>query len=176
MQIRFDGTLGFPGGIVDKGETPEVAVNREMCEELGCSPDSCIILEKDHVMSQVSYKTQFCLHFYAKQISLATLQQMERSAIICSDYGSEVCVNVQETFELLNTVFSVLYGHYDNNCNVGTRIYIPKPEGLQSEGVAHTYIRQIPSAHVIKLDWFCGYPSCSHTNFDPILCRTFEVL
>ena len=98
MQIRFDGTLGFPGGVVDKGETPEVAVNREMCEELGCSPDSCVILETDHVMSQVSYKTRFCLHFYAKQITLATLQQMERSAIVCSDYGSEVYMIVQVIF------------------------------------------------------------------------------
>ena len=78
MQVRFDGTLGFPGAIVDGG-TPEVAVNREICEELGCSPDSCVILESDHVMSQVSHKTQFCLHFYAKQISLATLEQMEKS-------------------------------------------------------------------------------------------------
>ena len=95
MQVRFDGTLGFPGGYVDKGETPEGAVNREMCEELGCSPDVCIILETDHVMSQVSYQTQFCLHFYAKEITLATLQQMEKSAIVCSDYGSEVYVNIQ---------------------------------------------------------------------------------
>ena len=92
MQVRFDGTLGFPGGIVDEGETPEVAVNREMCEELGCSPDSCVILESDHVMSQVSHKTQFCLHLYAKQISLTTLEEMERSTIVCSDYGSEVCM------------------------------------------------------------------------------------
>ena len=95
MQVRFDGTLGFPGGIVDEGETPEVAVNREMCEELGCSPDSCVILESDHVMSQVSHKTQFCLHLYAKQISLTTLEEMERSTIVCSDYGSEVCVYVR---------------------------------------------------------------------------------
>ena len=90
MQIRFDGTLGFPGGVVDKGETPEMAVNREMCEELGCSPDSCVITTADHVMSQVSYQTQFCLHFYAKEIAIETLNSMERSAIVCSDYGSEV--------------------------------------------------------------------------------------
>ena len=102
MQIRFDGTLGFPGGVVDKGETPEVAVNREMCEELGCSPDICTILATDHVMSQVSYKTQFCLHFYAKQISIETLQQMERSAIVCSDYGSEVRVIMLMSLGLQN--------------------------------------------------------------------------
>ena len=91
MQVRYDGTLGFPGGIVDKGETPEVAVNREMCEELGCSPEICTILDADHVMSQVSYKTQFCLHFYAKQISIETLQQIEANVTTCKEYGAEVC-------------------------------------------------------------------------------------
>ena len=90
MQIRFDGTLGFPGGVVDQGETPEMAVNREMCEELGCSSDSCVITIADHVISQVSYQTQFCLHFYAKEIAIETLHSMERSAIVCNDYGSEV--------------------------------------------------------------------------------------
>ena len=35
MQMRFDGTLGFPGGVVDEGESPEEAVSRELSEELG---------------------------------------------------------------------------------------------------------------------------------------------
>ena len=37
MQMRFDGTLGFAGGMVDPGETPEDAVNRELSEEFGMS-------------------------------------------------------------------------------------------------------------------------------------------
>ncbi|CAI8007586.1 U8 snoRNA-decapping enzyme [Geodia barretti] len=32
MQLRFDGTLGFPGGMVDSGETPETAAGRELAE------------------------------------------------------------------------------------------------------------------------------------------------
>ena len=35
MQLRFDGTLGFHGGMIDPEETPEGAVNRELAEELG---------------------------------------------------------------------------------------------------------------------------------------------
>ena len=35
MQMRFDGTLGFPGGIIDEEESPEEAVSRELTEELG---------------------------------------------------------------------------------------------------------------------------------------------
>ena len=32
MQLRFDGTLGFPGGMVDGKETPEQAASRELKE------------------------------------------------------------------------------------------------------------------------------------------------
>ena len=35
MQMRFDGVLGFPGGMMDKGEDPVLALNREMAEEIG---------------------------------------------------------------------------------------------------------------------------------------------
>ena len=36
MQMRFDGTLGFPGGVIDEGESPEKCVTREFLEETGC--------------------------------------------------------------------------------------------------------------------------------------------
>lgn len=36
--MRFDGTLGFPGGLLEKGETPEGAATREFAEEMGCTP------------------------------------------------------------------------------------------------------------------------------------------
>ena len=52
VQMRFDGTLGFPGGIADKGETPEMAVNREMSEELGCSVDDFAVTLADHLLNQ----------------------------------------------------------------------------------------------------------------------------
>lgn len=32
MQLRFDGTMGFPGGLVEDGETPEQAAGRELRE------------------------------------------------------------------------------------------------------------------------------------------------
>ena len=35
MQMRFDGTLGFAGGVLDEGETPEHCVTREFLEEMG---------------------------------------------------------------------------------------------------------------------------------------------
>ena len=96
VQMRFDGTLGFPGGIADKGETPEMAVNREMSEELGCSVDKFAVTAADHLFSKVSDNLKrgrkFCLHSYAKEISLETLQQLEKSSLVGSDYGLEVII------------------------------------------------------------------------------------
>ena len=92
--MRFDGTLGFPGGIADKGETPEMAVNREMSEELGCSVDGFAVTPSDHLFSKVSHNLRrgkkFCLHSYAKEISMETLQQLEKSSLLGNDYGLEV--------------------------------------------------------------------------------------
>jgi U8 snoRNA-decapping enzyme len=34
MQMRFDGRLGFPGGIVDPGERIVEGLNRELLEEI----------------------------------------------------------------------------------------------------------------------------------------------
>lgn len=48
MPIRFDGHFGFPGGIVDGGETLIKCLNRELTEEIGnaigCSWNITILL------------------------------------------------------------------------------------------------------------------------------------
>ena len=35
MQLRFDGTFGFPGGILETKEAPVDGLNRELNEEIG---------------------------------------------------------------------------------------------------------------------------------------------
>ena len=84
MQLRFDGTMGFPGGLVDGGETPEQAASREIrevfyssvdhkignytCQETGYTGLDLELLPSDHVVTHVSDITNFCLHFFAKQV------------------------------------------------------------------------------------------------------------
>ena len=76
--MRYDGTVGFPGGIVDKGETPEMTVNREICKQLECSVDKFAVTPADHLFSKISHNpkhsNKLCLHSYAKEIRLETLQ------------------------------------------------------------------------------------------------------
>lgn len=87
MQLRFDGALGFPGGILDEGESPHQAVTRELAEEVG---GGVLVEECDHVVTSYSPKTSLCLHFYAKKVPLASLVEMEGGATRAEDWGSEV--------------------------------------------------------------------------------------
>ncbi len=89
MQIRFDGTLGFPGGVVDQGETPEEAASRELVEEVG---GKVIIQRSDHVITCISQKTKFCLHSYAKAVPMAAFRQLEEGCVLAKDWSTEVCL------------------------------------------------------------------------------------
>ena len=88
--MRFDGTLGFAGGMVDEGETPEDACTRECCEELGVSANEISITMDDHIVTHYSDHTQFCLHFYAKEVSLELLIKIESNITHSKDWGEEV--------------------------------------------------------------------------------------
>ena len=49
MQMRFDGVLGFPGGLLEKGEDPVNGLNREMEEEIGLEVHNTLITRIDIV-------------------------------------------------------------------------------------------------------------------------------
>ena len=92
MQVRFDGTLGFPGGLVHstEGELPEAAVSREFAEESGCVGPEVSFSAGDHVATNYSAKTRLCLHFFAREVSLEQLTAVERSTVVGREWGDEV--------------------------------------------------------------------------------------
>lgn len=89
MQMRFDGLLGFPGGLVDPGEHPLESANREMVEEIGLDLNILKLSDSDHVVSFVNKDKNLVLHFYGKEITLSQFQEIELGNLKAPDYGSE---------------------------------------------------------------------------------------
>ncbi|CAG0899316.1 unnamed protein product [Cyprideis torosa] len=89
MQMRFDGYLGFPGGLVDPGEEPLESLNRELHEEINLDLTKFGVTQDLHICSHVCHKNRVVLHFYLKEIFEADLPSIERSALDAHDYGHE---------------------------------------------------------------------------------------
>ncbi|XP_035825269.1 U8 snoRNA-decapping enzyme-like [Aplysia californica] len=89
MQMRFDGVLGFPGGLVDEGETPVEAVNREMKEEICLDLDKYSFSEDHCISIQLNEKKGLVLYFYQMEVSCEDFVAMEHNIINAPDFGVE---------------------------------------------------------------------------------------
>lgn len=95
MQMRFDGYLGFPGGLVDPDEDHVLALNREMYEEMNLDLKKHSVTQENHVVSHFSKSKKLCLHFYALEVTLKELHEIEKNCITAKDYGHEVLGTVR---------------------------------------------------------------------------------
>ncbi|XP_014019797.2 U8 snoRNA-decapping enzyme isoform X1 [Salmo salar] len=92
MQMRFDGLLGFPGGLVEPSEESlEEGLSRELWEELGFSLSVTV---EDHVSSchnPSSSSSHPITHFYARRMEEKEIREVEKAAAsTATDHGHEV--------------------------------------------------------------------------------------
>ncbi|XP_043080067.1 U8 snoRNA-decapping enzyme [Puntigrus tetrazona] len=90
MQMRFDGLLGFPGGLVNPSEeTLEAGLSRELHEEVGVAVPVGV---DNHVSSCLSPScSRLITHFYIKKMTESELKELERAAVAtAADHGLEV--------------------------------------------------------------------------------------
>ncbi|KAG7999751.1 U8 snoRNA-decapping enzyme [Nibea albiflora] len=95
MQMRFDGLLGFPGGLVNPSEeTLEAGLGRELLEELGVALPISV---EDHVdscyapASSPSSPSRLITHFYVKKMEEEQIKEVERAAAsTATDHGQEL--------------------------------------------------------------------------------------
>ncbi|XP_063064172.1 U8 snoRNA-decapping enzyme [Engraulis encrasicolus] len=90
MQMRFDGLLGFPGGLVDpSSESLEAGLMRELKEELGIAVP---VTPQDHVVScHAPSCPTLITHFYVKKMEESQIRELERAAVtMATDHGLEV--------------------------------------------------------------------------------------
>nr|XP_046252984.1 U8 snoRNA-decapping enzyme [Scatophagus argus]XP_046252985.1 U8 snoRNA-decapping enzyme [Scatophagus argus] len=95
MQMRFDGLLGFPGGLVNPSrETLEAGLSRELLEELGVSLPISIEHHVDSCYapsSSSSSSSRLITHFYVKKMEEDQIIEVERAAAsVAADHGQEV--------------------------------------------------------------------------------------
>ncbi|XP_071178544.1 U8 snoRNA-decapping enzyme-like [Mytilus edulis] len=89
MQMRFDGLIGFPGGLVDPGENPLDGVNRELEEEIGLDLCKHKLQDSDQVVSFVNKRKNLVLHFYGKEVTVNDFSEIEMKTLSAPDYGNE---------------------------------------------------------------------------------------
>ncbi|KAL4226962.1 ITP binding [Mactra antiquata] len=89
MQMRFDGILGFPGGLVDPGEDPVLGLNREMHEEIGLDLEKFSFTDENHVITFLNEEKKLILHFYIKQVNIDELKSIEMASMQAVEHGIE---------------------------------------------------------------------------------------
>eukprot|EP00753_Platysulcus_tardus_P012567 PLAT3429.1.p1 GENE.PLAT3429.1~~PLAT3429.1.p1 ORF type:complete len:225 (-),score=93.07 PLAT3429.1:81-755(-) len=87
LQLRFDGLLGFPGGLVDEGEDVELALNRELKEEMAyCGPE----VTADDYRGGKQVSDSLMTHIYSRALTEAELAELTAAAPTAVDFGKEV--------------------------------------------------------------------------------------
>lgn len=90
LQIRFDGFLGFPGGLVDAGEDVIAGLNRELKEEIDLDYEKHPVNLEDHIVSHINHAKEFIAHFFAIEVTLEEFKEIEKRCLNSHDYGEEV--------------------------------------------------------------------------------------
>jgi len=88
--MRFDGFIGFPGGLIDPTDkTWEDGLNRELKEELNLN-EKFYIDKSDYLFSSLNESRNIVLHFYAKKVTYEDFRAIELDSMNAEDFGSEV--------------------------------------------------------------------------------------
>ncbi len=95
MTFRDDGRFGFPGGIMEEGETPREAATREAWEEVNASGKDFEVTDEDWLCCHKQNRKggdgrgNVVLHFFAKEVPLESLRSLERKALDAEMFGTE---------------------------------------------------------------------------------------
>nr|CAB3264490.1 U8 snoRNA-decapping enzyme-like [Phallusia mammillata] len=89
MQLRFDGTLGFPGGYVNYHENITKGLNREL-EEIALKQRN-FFSDRDYYGTWIhSYmSTPLVDHFYVKEFTEDEFKKIEMQTLKAQDWGGE---------------------------------------------------------------------------------------
>ena len=90
MTMRFDGYLGFPGGMAEEGENIEASLLRELHEEIALDHNVFSLQPADALLVHINDKTKLALYFYVKEVSFEEIESIRQGILNARDYGTEV--------------------------------------------------------------------------------------
>ncbi|XP_068218271.1 U8 snoRNA-decapping enzyme-like [Palaemon carinicauda] len=119
MHLRFDGTFGFPGGLIEPGEDAVIGVNREMAEEIGWDSAVHAVTWENYHSSQVDHDKKLVLHFFITKITESQYVALEKKCLSAHEYGNEVFGTIRVPLYTMPNLYSGLPA-FLNNKFVGT--------------------------------------------------------
>ncbi|XP_071530007.1 U8 snoRNA-decapping enzyme-like [Panulirus ornatus] len=119
MHLRFDGTFGFPGGLIKPGEDVVDGLNREMAEEIGWSLTDHPVTWTDYYSTQVEHSKKMILHFFITRVTFDQFTSLERNCPLALEYGIEVFGTVRVPLYTMRNMYSGLPA-FLNNKFIGT--------------------------------------------------------
>jgi len=115
MQIRSDGYIGFPGGMINEGESCIDGLNRELEEELNLDLSKYRVTDSERVFSHLCKKKKLVLHFYAKEVPLQSFRDIEIKALDAQDFNQEVFGNCRVPLFTMEDGYNGLPAYLNNN-------------------------------------------------------------
>jgi len=120
MQMRFDGKLGFTGGIIElDDESIEIGISREMQEEMGIDPKLHPLSKENFIMSQpfdcASLPDIKTLYFYALRVEEDQILNIENNARHAIHYGEEVQKQKSHATYLKNSLWYTFLSCFYND-------------------------------------------------------------
>ena len=101
MHLRFDGKLGYPGGIIDPGETIIEGVQREILEEtnlkMKLTPDDFVAsMEEEYkaIRHGKEYE-KIKLYFFSKEIDEENFLKFEDESRQAKHFGIEILGHIR---------------------------------------------------------------------------------
>lgn len=95
MQMRFDGRLGFPGGMIDEknvdSRTIVDGLNKELVEETNLDK-KYFFTKENYCITHRHKKTNDCFHFFSKEVSVEDFLEIEINSLKAEDFGKEVTI------------------------------------------------------------------------------------
>lgn len=100
MHLRFDGYLGFPGGLIESDESIISGVSREVEEELCIESSALELSAQDFVCGMKlgdkrKEKKWLSLYFFSKELKQKDFLQMEEKARQAQHFGTEILGNIR---------------------------------------------------------------------------------